>query len=515
VRQSRPDDLPDRSQAALGVDLSVGVFRSGVLSATLNWSQTSGNERSTIGSEIESRSSNLGAAVWYRNPLLPVQLDLRRTTRKRVWLDGAPEGSSSRSTIRFVQGTRSASGDIILSGAGDYKHASWAERLRLQHTSRIGSDYVFRKSWGRSGERATGEQFISVAARARISSLFNATVPFTSRSTSGDGGSVNFLTLLPRVVFGTTLSQGASLSASASIGYERRRSDPSGDGWANVVDERYVVGPAGRIPLRNPWVDEMSVSVMDAGRSVVYDAGVDYWLAAWPPARDIVIPPTGRITAGDTLLISYRYQAFPDAQSDALRTDYGATLRIRGLRLYFRRSLSVAGGEDSGVTNQVPTAGFFLDDRDDQVLGISFGKAIGFGDMEILAQRQQFEHTAYRSTAYELRSSLGVDFREGIHGAFGGGVSHATNSVGRIDRMLSLTSAMTWVPTPTLRLAGTLGVWRWAQNERESKTVGGGLNVEWNAGLTSVELRLSLNKWDNAGKRSSNSRLSTFVSRSF
>jgi hypothetical protein len=281
------------------------------------------------------------------------------------------------------------------------------------------------------------------------------------------------------------------------------------------VDERHVVGPAGRISLVNPWADEISVSIMDAGRSVVYDVGVDYWLAASPPVLEIVIPPTGRITAGDTLLVSYRYQAFPDVRSDALRADYGATLRIRGLRVYFRRSLSATGGEGGGATNQTPAAGFFLDDRDDQIVGISVGKAIGFGDVEIQAQRRQFEHAAYRSTAYELRSTLGVDFPKGIHGKFGGSVSHTTNSVGRVDRMLSLTSAMTWVPTPTLRLAGTLGVWRWAQNERESKTLGGGLNAEWNPGLTSIVLRFSRNVWDNAGRRSSNNRLSTYVSRSF
>jgi hypothetical protein len=567
TQQSLPHDLPNRSQAALGVDLGVGVFRSGVLSATLNWSQANGNERSSFGSEIESRSSNLGAAIWYRNPLLPTQLDFRRTTRRRVWLDGAPEiwediavermrlsaknrktsillernestnrfsgrvlttnvgevahstkwgkGSSSRSTIRYVQGTRSAGSSLIVTGADDYRHASWTERLRLQHTARIVSDYMFRKSWGRSNGRATGEQFISAAASTRISSQLNATVPFTSRSTSVDGGSVNVLTLLPRVVFGTAISRRASVSASVSIGYERRRSDPTGDGWANVVDERHIVGPSGRLSLMNPWADEASVSVMDAGRSVVYDVGVDYWLAASLPVLDIVIPPTGRITAGDTVLVSYRYQVFPDAQSDALRADYGATLRIQGLRVYFRRSVSATGGAGGGVANQASAAGFFLDDRDDQVMGISVGKAIGFGDVQILAQRRQIEHAAYRSTAYELRSTLGVDFPKGIHGAFGGSLSRTTNSAGRIDRMLSVTSAMTWVPVRTLRLAGTLGVWRWAQNERESRTLGGGLNAEWNVGLTSIVLRFSRNTWDNAGKRSSNSRFSAYLSRSF
>ncbi len=564
VRLPRRHDLPDQDQTGLGLSLGARVFPRGLLSASLNASRSNGNNRTSIGTETQSRSANFGATLSYRNALLPTQLEYRSATQHRAWLDAAQDvredvaverirlsaknrktnvllernrsedrrsgqvlttklgevrhaagwgkGSRARSSISYVQGTRFlADASIPIPGA-TYRRITWTEGVHLQHTRTVASDYSYRRSWRKANGSTTGDRLAEASVNAQITRELRAGATLSSQSTGYDGGSVNVLRLVQRAAVSARLPARATFGASASIGYQRSRATPTGDGWVTIVDERHLVGPTGRFTLDNAWVDEASVTVTSSDRSRVYEVAVDYWLVASPPLLDVVVPPAGRIAVGDTLLVNYRHQVFPESRTGSLLASYGATLNLPVLRVYFRRTLSDVLGEGTSAVAGAAGVGVF-GDRDEQVVGVGFGGWTPVGYLDVVGERRQLEQAAYDFTTYELRSTLRVSLPGNANGAVGASASRTNSSAGR-DDMVSATSSLGWSPAAGLRLEGTFAAWRWERNGRLSKTMGGSLDAEWRIGLTSILLRYSRNAWENGARRSS-SRLTTYIARTF
>lgn len=568
VLQNR-SDLPDASQNSLGFATGVRLFPRGLVSASFSASRTSATDRTNLGTETQSEMATLGAALALRNRLLPAEVRYQRLSRQQVWLDGGPQqliddnaterirfaaknrktsillernltgnrfsqrifttdraegrhttrwgkGSRSQSTLTYVRGTRSSPTEVPGAIAASVERFVWTEALHLQHTRMVASDYAYRRGWASSGGIRTGHHDVGAALRAQVLPRLSAGVAIGSRTNDFQKGSLSSLTFSPDMAFGARLPYGGGVSGSASIGFVHNRSTPGDNGTVAIVDERHVVDASGRFTLENPLVDQTSVTVASSDRTRVFEAGVDYWFVEIAPFLDVVIPPGGRIATGDTLLVDYQYQAFPESSTLGVLASYGATVAFPVARVYYRRSLQAAGDGKSTVAMDGTSGIASLNDRDEHVVGLGVGGSTPVGRFDLLAERHDVQFgAAYSFTTYDIHGTLRVALPGNAHGAVGASASRTSGNTGRVDKLTSVTSSASWRPVPSLRLNGTFILWRWVQDGLRSKTAGGTLDAEWRVGMTRFVLQYSRNSWINVARRSGTNRLSTYFVRTF
>jgi hypothetical protein len=268
--------------------------------------------------------------------------------------------------------------------------------------------------------------------------------------------------------------------------------------------------------LENPAVEAASVTVASSDRSRIFAVGVDFLLVESPPFLDVVVPPGGRIATGDTLLVNYRYRPFPETSDLSLLAAYGANLSFPLIRIYYRRSLRNGADDEMNVQTTGTVGLASVRDRDDQVLGVGITRPTPVGTLDIIAERRQFEFgTAFGTTSHSIRGTLGVGLPGNAHGAIGANLNHTKGTDGLVQQVVSVTSSATWIPLPGLRLDGSLVAWKWTQNGRRRKTIGGVLDAEWRIGHTSVVLQYSRNQWEDENRRSAVNRLATYFVRTF
>ncbi len=566
VRIQQREDSPDEREEILGLTFSARIFPRGALSGKFNVSRTSGSDRTSTGTERQLRSNTLGAGVSFRNRFLPAEFEYRNESRERLWLDRGTSALENRAvekilfsasnrktrvrlernvsrnrisggvfsahraevrhTTRWGKGSRSQSSLVYYRGVRSFvggpvsslfERFNWSERLHLQHTRSVGSDFGFRRSWGRAAASSTGRVDADAAVRARITRRLSMAIALASRSTDFEGGSASGLSFSPSVAFGFTLPSNGDLSASASAGFDHNRSKPGENSWVAVVDERHVVDASGRFTLNNQMVDVTSVVITSAARSRIFDAGVDYQLAESRPFLDVLVPPGGRIATGDTLLVSYRYQPFPESSDLAFIAAYGVTVYFPSVRVYLRRSLRAGADDPPGLLGSGDVVLASVHNRDEQVVGIGLTQPTPVGSLDVVAERRYIEFgSAYRTTFYDIRGTLGFRLPGDAHGVVGANLSHSKNGDGLVQDVVSLRSSASWIPpVPGLRLEGSFVIWNWVLDGRSSHTMGGVLDVEWRVGRTSVVLQYSRNRWEDDTRRNTLNRLWTYLVRTF
>ncbi len=172
--------------------------------------------------------------------------------------------------------------------------------------------------------------------------------------------------------------------------------------------------------------------------------------------------------------MDYQYRASSESSAFGVLASYGATVSFPVFRIYYRRSLQAAGGDESAPsTNGLPAIAS-LNDRDGHLLGLGVGGPTPLGRIDLLGERHDVQYgTAFRFTTYDIHGTLRVDLLGGAHGSVGANGSRTIGNTGRVDKLTSVTSSASWRPVRGLRLDGTFILWRWTQDGQRSRTAGG------------------------------------------
>lgn len=544
-------ESPTAGGGRLNLDAAANFLSGAPLSLSFSGFRWTGSSPGRLGAKIDEDRSGFGLRVVYDNTFLPMQLtysdksrdvtwrplaqpsfgvaetirSLRLTARNSkttVWLERAAFSdrlgdrdftsyqANLQHQMRWGKRSRLLSSAQYLDRSGIFANSrlSWSQRIHLQHTWTLASDYDYRifslENTGGRNSGWTGSATVTYQARPDL--VFAANGQGTaSRFT---GGEQSFYRVQPRVSYVAALPHGASLRAGLAIGYEWRNRQPTADGWLDVVDERHVVDDTRRFYLREPFIDETSVVVTSADETTLYQVDFDYRLVEAGAQLELFALPGGRLAVGDTLSIDYRHQIVPETDANAVIADFSLALRWHSLNLYHRRSLrDQQSGHDSGST-------FGLVNFDYMTTGIAVSLEVPGGILNLSGEHNRRQSDLFDITSYALRSAYSVLLRTDLRGTL------EAHTVLRRDGDLTFSQTTAnlsadWTVSRRLRLWGSLIGWVWSEDiGRNEELLGGRLGTEYLLGLTSIRLRYERFSWWDGLDRTEN-RFMLGVARSF
>ena len=560
-RQSRwagETEAPDQNSTRLNWHASMSLFRDRPVSLRVGTLRSTTRIRSQLGAETDVVTSELTGSIRARIPYLPVQATFRRYTQdydlrsrlqpvrqwfsssrlrlsarnrktqfllERQWYDDhlqqANDFTETHSVLHHVfrwgKGSRleSDADYIDRSGSYRYRNLSWWERVHLQHTTTVSSDYELRLGSVRSGLGTSNFRWLAGAVSFPATSSVRARLEISSHATQFEIGHESILRAGPRVDLAARLPLRARLGAGASLMYERATQQPMDDGWLVIVGERHIVEPRGSFFLDRASVDLSSVQVMRLDRTFVYQPELDYELVETGPFAEVVVLPTGRITVGDSLLVDYRHRLLPQASRDQLVGTLDLNVSAGPFLAYHHLRLTGQLGVYEEAPFAVPTGAAVasLRDLDEVAVGIRYRGRTPIGRADAGIERSTRTAETFRIETLEFRAALSFNVRSNVMGSLRAAAARTNGTDGPASTLSGNVSVVWWV-IRSLTLQGALGSWRRNAQGLEAFFLGGGLVAEWRPGKLHAVLRYDRALWDEVSPRLDD-RMSVMLVREF
>lgn len=378
--------------------------------------------------------------------------------------------SSLASALRFLDRT----------GTAPLKRVSWTERVHLQHTWTVSSDYEF----GMFSVRVPGDTLTGSNGRIGFTYQIDPQLQVT-----GEGyaewseftvGRQSVYRVKPRVSYRIPLPLGGQLSLGGGVGYEWRRQVPNDAALVPAVNERHVVDASGSFLLENPFVDLASIVVTSADETVVFLDGVDYRALESASLVEIVVLPGGRILPGDTLLVDYRFRILPRARTQGVVADYSATVRVAGVTVYHRRALQ----DETATEGPALTLTTF----DVMTTGLRVRWLVPVGGVEFHGEHRRLKTDAFTVNRFSAGSAVRVALGSRLRAS--AGVSAIFHRGGNLPTDLVVANAsFEWGPARQVSLRSTASLWAWEDDAgRRDRFIGGGLGADWVVGQMTLQL---------------------------
>ena len=246
-------------------------------------------------------------------------------------------------------------------------------------------------------------------------------------------------------------------------------------GAAEVIDENHVASLLDPIILENQLVAQASI-VVTAEDGFVYGENIDYEVRLFGGVfTRIRIIPTGRITAGDVLLVSYLYELLPSAKFNELSTGYNFSYNYRWIRLYhnaYRFDYRLISGYGLPEDQKNRQTGLELTWNFPNVL------------TRFSAETRFRQHGGLENKTVALNQTLSVFLSNVLSlNLTGNQIFSKSNGVVRLDPLIDQESqineistdlygfdaSLTWFARPNLTVIPTLGAWK--QKERDSTEI--------------------------------------------
>jgi hypothetical protein len=239
--------------------------------------------------------------------------------------------------------------------------------------------------------------------------------------------------------------------------------------------------------------------------------------------------PTGRISPGDVLLISYQYILQPSAEYDALFSSYDISFNYRWLRFYHR-----ASGNRFNLIS-----GFGLPaDQSLRATGLEVAWEFSSGKVRLLAESSQRKNGGLESRNLLLTQSMGITLRQNL--GFNLSSSQTFNRTDGFvfsnplldpDQQISfsksdyftLDAGLSWSPRPNVGVLPSLGVWKRVENRNQNGVetnidnfyYSARLRISWWFRKLAVDFYLDHNVIDEIDARKDRNRLFVSVKRRF
>ncbi len=513
-----------------GFDANVNVLAAKPVSLTFSATRTQGTTSGEFGTLSDFLTAQLRGRLAWRNRYLPVSLEYNQQSRDNSWrpatqnviirlnelvrtlrlsarnsktglllervvLDdraGERDFTAYRATVdhalRWGKGSSLSSSLQYLDRAGTFpfERFAWAERLHIQHTQKLSTNYRYRfLDLETVGSSLTGRSASASFTYRILPTLSVGAQAFRQSSSFQTGRQVNY-GAGPNVGFALDLPLGMRFSSGFSVGFERLNREAE-DGFASAVGEQHIIDDSERFFLDNPNPDASTVVVSSADRTVIFLAEADYRLVDIDALIEIQILPGSRIAIGDTVLVDYRYLVTPTDRHSYLLASYNSQLSIAGLQLFLYRTLR------DGQILEGPGLGFA--ESDDSRIGLRWRRSARATTLELLAERRDYEVTDFRSISYLMRGAFSRALGERVNVALTASGSRSTAQQQRIT-LVSTNLVLRWIPASTLRLQTQIGTWHWTQQGAASERfIGGGVTAEWRIGLVDAVARYDHNRW--------------------
>ena len=250
-------------------------------------------------------------------------------------------------------------------GTFNIERMRWREILRLEHTERLRSWYIFelldRTQGSLSGVPPIEERSYSLSATLEhelYDSLVSQFHVYGQKQEYGAGLNIDRIGALATFDYRKANRWGKLLAT-----YQARiqREDRSGgDLRAEVLDERRTFNDPEPIVLNNPNIDTGSIIITAEDRTTYYHAGRDYTVFLRGDWIEIERVPTGRIQDGQAVLVDYVYHVGGDFALDTVNHDFHIRQNFDfGLSPYYRlrwQDQTVTPSSATGVTPEDITA---------------------------------------------------------------------------------------------------------------------------------------------------------------
>ena len=390
-------------------------------------------------------------------------------------------------------------------GAIDNSRVAWAQRGHIQHTRTIytDGDYDLARQW--AGGASGGSRSTTLQLNDDVTRWLTLGVRGTASRVTFDGEGQRMIGAGPAMRFVLPAWRGVTLTGAGAFLYERHVYDATG-AVASVIDERVAVDSSRRATLARRQVVAGSVTVTSADHTIQYLRDTDYQLAGAGPVTELWFVPGGRIAAGDTVLVSYRF-ALPPGQRFAMGVaDYNVSATAGPLTVYHQRLVRVGGGAELALV-----AGEY----DDMETGADLAHVGSRVSVSLHAGERRFGAYLADYEAVDLRASLSAALTPSWRASGSLGGNRSTSGLFRA-RSASAIGGLSWMPMPLLRLDGEVSAWRWRQSGAPDANIfGGGVGLEYQLGGTTLGAR-----WDRTIRLDReipyrDSRLTTHLSRSF
>ncbi len=540
---------PNGGRSALNVYGRLSLLAGAPVSLFLGGRLWRDDHTDRLSFETQERVAEFEGRLSFRNPYLPATLDYEDRARDVTWRPNPLQSTSRDETIRTLRLTaRNSKTNVTveqlwyddrvgqrdfntfrtylahrlrwgkgsnLSSAFRYRNQSgttpnelisWSQVARLQQSWTVWSDYSYsifsQQSLGSETRGVTGQLIASWRALTELT----LSVEGYGYYRSFNVGRSTYYRAQPQASFRTRLPLEATLLGQVAVGYEWHDQEPGDDGFGAVVDESHVIDPSGRFSLTERFVDLTSVVVTSADETIVFDPDFDYLLLEEDPFVNLVVLPGGRLQAGDTVLVDYRFQLMPAGSANAILGRYELEIRRGGLRLFHRRSIQ---DEVDGVG---PSTLPLLRNIDDIATGIGFSGRVLRGSFSGLAQHRRRRGDTFDFTNYSLSARLRYALVTNLHASGGAGVSLRRGGRSELD-ILQGEGSLDWTPNRSLLLRGELAFWTLSDGGRDEAFLGGGINAEWRFGLFTLSARYDRLNWQNAFERGEDRLLARIVRR--
>lgn len=527
----QPFDTAPSNDATRLTNYAVSATAFSILpvSGSMWLNRSSGRRPGLFGSSSASDIGRVGAAVRLRNPPLPVTFEIERIVRVDSLFQPAGnaltrndvltqvggrarnskldvglrhesyedrQGQNDQSSLlgdlshRFTWGKGSSISSslyvISRSGFSPLEQTRWDERIRLQHTRNVLTDWQYGQfSNDVVGSRNSGRNVSSTMTAVLRPDLRAGLAGRGIWSTFPTGTRSEFRAF-PRIALSRRTAGGVVVGLQVGVGYEWLRQETA-NGGILVVDERHVVDLTGRFRLEQAFVDTATVIVTDVAQTMVYQADADYRVVVTGQVTEILVLPPGRIVVGDTVLVDYQYRVGGSGRATGLLSSLGASVSWRPIQLYAFR--------DRRSPRTVEGQAFFLR-YDYLTAGVSAGGRVGWLSASGRAEYQQRQDDVSDVEVQVLSGTLSAPLARSLTGSLVAALSHQQGDM-RLDNFRSDVS-LGWTPSGYLRVGVRGTVWSWRQTGvRREDFLGGGADVEWRMGQMLARVAYSRGRWEN------------------
>lgn len=509
-----------------GVDFSASMLQTPYTSLLLFSTRAAGSAEGGFGGESFFHSSGRGVSARLNTAYLPLHAEVSERKTDDVWhasVSSTPlrrlerlttarvGGSNSKTTLIFDQqryedriGTQSfASRNLMVAhrarwgrggalettiergvrhGSDQYVRSIWAERLALQHSRALNSDWHYQTRESNSMGIASAGSVAGGSLRYEARHWLTTSLQGTRLTTRYAQGRSKSLSIAPRVSLRRELFPGGFLAGGLALTAENVRREITDGEWVEVAEERHRIEPARVFTLDRLHGDAASVVVRSADLVQRYEAGLDYRVVVLGPLIRVQLIPGSRIAVGDVVALNYRYRLLIKTPHRITRTTLDAAFTTPHVAVTHNqnwRHLTLLAGPPTAV----PPEG------DDRATGVNLYSGFGGTRLSLeLEERSRLRSTSdFRSR--ELRATVAPAWAGRWHASLGGALAR-TEANGRTMDVMSGSSTLGVVLRSALRLQVTVDAWMIDLPDAAREFFfGKSLEVDWRIGRIETEWR--------------------------
>lgn len=371
----------------------------------------------------------------------------------------------------------------------------WEETAQIQHGEHFRSNtrISFQSQSGRTETDSTNGMF------ALSHHLYtNLTTTFTAQATSWSSPVVKQKDWRTGLDVRYRKSDLMGVNVNLGLGgYLGRVDRESRGGFNEVIDEPHIVPVSGEVLLDRRFVIQSTVVVTDSSGTLVYEEGFDYELLSLSDEfTQLRVIPGGRISTGETILVSYLALNQPSSKYDTAAQNYSLFLGWKGFTFSFLYNIlknDLISGSDSA----------FLDEVKQSNVSLAYSRDFERGSLTLSADRRQVESDNLETLNYTFDQSLVYILTDRTRMRVS--LTQSLNETdGRRQDLYQAHLSLIWKASRGFEVEPILRVWRQEQElpaedgrgELEVEYLSAGVRIEWNYRRILFSLTLFRNERD-------------------